>query len=757
MSISIVQDVAYQIDFKNRKPILHVFGRDTTTREPTVTKIKDFEPYFYVPYDEAGRITQLDGCRRGESATDCFGRNVVKVFTDLPGRVSEVRDQFSFTDESDILFEKRFIADKKLKKAYKIESNSAVSSVQYDGYIPPRILFFDIEIDNDPGDMPNPSTVKYPVATIQFGDSYTGKKFIITNGIDHRIKSNHIVAKSEKELFEIFYQLIKKIDPDVYTGWYCLQFDLPYLVRRANVIGMRTTALCRLNDARCDLMPNGKYIVRTPGRQCFDMLDGFKKLKSSESEREDNGLKTVSAEYGFPYKDYGAQIKHLYATHDWDTLLQYCENDITSLMIIEEKTQMFRFFDSVRHFTGCKLEDTIYNSKIIESYLMQSGIKPMPRRLPNNSDSTFEGATVILPPFGLHKNVGWVDLKSLYPTIMMAYDISPDVDKLVPKILKHIVAERDRLRTINKTSQDINLKYQEQVLKYLANSFYGVLGAKSFRLYNEATAASVTRYGREISKIVRDKIESLGYHVIYCDTDSAAFNPVNTLEEGLKVQDILNGDLKTYSIATNAIVDFTLKLEKIHDSLFFKMRKKGNEAAKKKYVGLLLWHQDYGFRKKMSYVGVEIKRSDQAKAVKDLQTEFFNILFIEDDLPKALALIRQRWKDIKSGKLSVYDVSIPKGIHTEHDDPWYRGREVAKVQYQHIFDPSVKPRLVYLLKRDSWPREICIDGDFDTSIIQSEVDWTTHAEKLVKNKMESYMEALGYTWDYIVNGQQTLW
>jgi hypothetical protein len=65
-------------------------------------------------------------------------------------------------------------------------------------------------------------------------------------------------------------------------------------------------------------------------------------------------------------------------------------------------------------------------------------------------------------------------------------------------------------------------------------------------------------------------------------------------------------------------------------------------------------------------------------------------------------------------------------------------------------------RLVYLKPREGKPIEICIDEEFDLSRISILIDWHKHAEKSIKNKMESYMEALGFTWSYVVDGQQTL-
>lgn len=760
------QDVAYQIDFKKNRPKIYLFGRNAETRKPTVSIIDNFEPYFYIPEGEENIVEggiqngietePLDGCRLGESYTDIFGRPIRRVYTDLPGRVAKVRDQFSFTCESDILFERRFIVDARIKSGFE-ESSPGIIVPKIIDYVPPRVLFFDIEVRAPKGVMPSAQTVKYPVCTIQIKDSYTGKKFVITAGVPSKQRDTHIPADSEKELYEIFYQLLKKIDPDILTGWFTNQFDLPYLIRRATALGIGTKGMCRINDVRCDLMPNKKYIVKVPGRQCFDMLDGFKKLKGSESEREDYGLKTISAEYGFPYKDFGAYIDELYVNEDWDTLLNYCENDVDSLSIIEQKTEMFQFFESVRYTTGCKLEDTLHNSRIIETFLMHEGIAPMPRKFRVEGDP-YEGAFVLEPPIGLHEHVGWVDLAALYPTIMRAFNLSPDKAKLVPQVLTFIVNERERLRAINKTDKKtINTEYQEKVMKYLANSFYGVLGSKDFRLYNEEIAAKVTEYGRIISEIVRNECVKLGYTPLYGDTDSVAVTSVLSSNEGLILQNRLNKKLLEWSNEVGALVPFSLKFEKLHRRLMFKPDRTGKKAAKKRYAGLLIWSPDYGGDcRQLNYTGIELKRSDQSRLTKNLLREFLNITFLEEDLDKAVAHIRHVYRSVKAGEIDIFDLSIPKGVHSDREDPWLRGKHTAETVYHHLFDPNAKLRLVYLKSREGQPKECCIDEDFDISQIANLIDWNMHAEKSVKNKLESYMEALGYSWSYVVDGQQRL-
>jgi len=765
-----VQDIVYTLT--NRKPTIHLFGR-TDNKEYKEISVHGFKPYFYVPTEEleildksttdnTGIFDSLRYCRSGESSTDVYGRSVTKVYTDIPGRVSEVRDFFSYTDESDILFTHRFIVDKKITYGISAPDTRTVHESEIIPveltYVEPRILFFDIEILNPPGIMPLPQKVLYPVATIQVKDSYTNKKFVITTGMPTKLRDTHIPASSERELFEMFFVLLKKINPDVLTGWFISGFDIPYLIRRATVIGANTKNFCRIMDASSELMPNKKYRNKIPGRQVFDMLDGFKKLKKSDSELEDYRLKTVSALYGFPYTDYGAHIQRLYDEKAYDTLLDYCENDVDSLTLINDKLQLFRFFESVRSIAGCELEDTIYNSRIIKIYLMHRGIAPMPRKIHTIDDgSSFEGATVLEPKAGIHENVGWVDLKSLYPMIMMAFDLSPDIQKIVPKTLKFIVGERDRLRELNKKHPDTITKYQEMVMKYLANSFYGVLGSKEFPIHDEEIAALVTEYGRKLAALLKELAISYGYIPVYGDTDSIAFKPVLSSNEGLIIQNKYNRDLAIWSEQQGAIIPFTLKFEKLHGRLMFKRDAANKKAAKKRYAGLLTWSPDYGGDcRKLDFTGIEIKRSDQSKITKQLLLDFLNTTFLDGDIDKAVNMVKTTYNAVIEQRIDPYDISIPRNISSEREDPWVRGRAIAQNQYGYIFEEGTKPRLLYLTGRGGTPKEICVDSDFDISQIVHLIDYQKQAEKTIRAKLESYMISLGYTWNEVVNGQKSI-
>jgi DNA polymerase elongation subunit (family B) len=209
---------------------------------------------------------------------------------------------------------------------------------------------------------------------------------------------------------------------------------------------------------------------------------------------------------------------------------------------------------------GVKLEETLMNSRVIESIIMRAGIKPMPTKGYNKVvTESFEGALVMVPPVGLHENVGCIDATALYPNIIVGFDVSPDVDHIIPKTIKTIMEERDVLRAIRLEGKGTEvMKNKETVLKYLANSFYGVIGWPKFRLYNVEQAAFITKTGREINEFLQGRVKEYNLTPIYGDTDSIFVKGIRDVSHGIEIQDRCNRDLGEWSRRRGSSVAFTV-------------------------------------------------------------------------------------------------------------------------------------------------------------------------------------------------------
>jgi DNA polymerase I len=178
--------------------------------------------------------------------------------------------------------------------------------------------------------------------------------------------------------------------------------------------------------------------------------------------------------------------------------------------------------------------------------------------VPNKQGSNFadrasaednEGGYVKEPEKGLHENLVQFDFRSLYPSIIISKNISPDVMTLnevkneeeynispehgikfkkspqgfIPSVIDKILQERFRIKREMKASTDETekkaLDVQQQAIKRLANTMYGIYGFPRFRWYSFECAKAITSWGRQYIKSSIKKAEEYGFYTIYADTD----------------------------------------------------------------------------------------------------------------------------------------------------------------------------------------------------------------------------------------------
>ena len=195
------------------------------------------------------------------------------------------------------------------------------------------------------------------------------------------------------------------------------------------------------------------------------------------------------------------------------------------------------------------------------------------------------------------------------------------------------------------------------------------------------------------------------------EIDSIGVVSVKDVKIGKELESYLNNQLIRWSNERNCKVHFKLKFEKLYRRLLFKSDKNG-KGVKKKYCGHIIWEEGHD-KSELNYKGLELKRSDQSNITRDCLHYFLETLLITDDKEGAIAYVKQKYNDIISGEINIYDISIPKAIRKinyQSQNPWVDGREYAKAEYKYVIREGEKPRLVYL----KGGNVICIDDEFDT-------------------------------------------
>ena len=153
------------------------------------------------------------------------------------------------------------------------------------------------------------------------------------------------------------------------------------------------------------------------------------------------------------------------------------------------------------------------------------------------------------PDKGLHENLVQFDFRSLYPSIIISKNISPDVlvegevenpddynvspehdlkfmkspQGFIPSVIDKILQERFRIKREMKACDDSTekkaLDVQQQAIKRLANTMYGIYGFPRFRWYSFECAKAITSWGRQYIKRAMKESEKYGFKAIYADTD----------------------------------------------------------------------------------------------------------------------------------------------------------------------------------------------------------------------------------------------
>ena len=388
-----------------------------------------------------------------------------------------------------------------------------------------------------------------------------------------------------------------KYCPDVVTGWNTRLFDFPYLINRVkNIIGgdvYKKFSPWGIVDQRNIMMARGEVIAyEMAGIQQLDYYDLFTKFGYTygmqESYKLDHIAHVVLGERKLSYDEAGS-LHGLYKTN-FQKFIDYNIKDVLLIERLEEKLGLITLAMTMAYRGGVNYSETFGTVQIWDSILYRLLFKQQIACPPKFSKEKvpYPGAYVKDPQTGMHDWVVSFDLNSLYPMIIVQYNMSPEtvlpgkehlgldpVEKLlgdtdinipdgttmaasgvkfskdqvgiIPAIIKQYYDER---RLIKKAMLDTKQEYentptkrlenkmtilenQQMSIKILMNSLYGALGNKHFRYFNNHVAEAITTSGQlsirwaenAINKEMNTALETDDKdYVIAIDTDSLYVN-----------------------------------------------------------------------------------------------------------------------------------------------------------------------------------------------------------------------------------------
>ncbi len=630
---------------------------------------KNFKPYFYVfNVDEETIERAVVKTRKGAITPESYERRKVKIlgeekdafiiYAKHPQHVPKLREifsEFGEVREADIPFAYRYLIDKDLAcmdgvKIKGREIGGKIKSYEIDEIerveieIPDlKILAFDCEMLSSFG-MPDAEKDPIIVIAVKWGDGE---------------KDCEIINGEERRILQRFVEIIKTVDPDVIVGYNQDAFDWPYLRKRAE----KLKVLLNIGRDGSQISFKGGR-PKIAGRLNVDLYDIAMRITEVKIKRLENIAEFLGTKIDM--EDIEAKDINKYWEMDKEKVFLHAKRDVTHTFMIAKELLPMHY--EMAKLIKLPLDDVtrIGRGKQVD-WLLLSEAKKVGEVAPNAAEvaETYEGAFVIEPERGLHENVAELDFASMYPSIMVAFNISPDTlspngeyiapevgyrfkkqpDGFFKRILISLIKRRQEIKKImkNMSENDPNYKLldiKQQTLKILTNSFYGYMGWSGARWYCKACAEATTAWGRHFIKTSAKIAEQMGFKVLYGDTDSIFVSkPVGIEELKKEVDKLIERISKELPVQ--------IELDELFKTIFF--------VEKKRYAGLTI-------EGKILVRGLEVRRGDWCELAKRAQKEVIEILLREKNPEKAMKLVSRIIEEIRKGNVKLEDIVIYKGL-----------------------------------------------------------------------------------------------
>jgi len=376
---------------------------------------EEFSPTLFVPSKKQSKYKTLDG------------ENVEPI---IPGSVRDCREfykKYENVDGFKIYGNDRYVFQYISEKYPEEEIKFDITKI--------KLVTLDIEVASENG-FPDVESAAEEILTITIQD-YSTKK-IITWGVhpfkNHQENVKYIECGSEYRLLQNFLDYWSSNTPEVMTGWNIRLYDVPYICRRLNrVLGEKVAK----SFSPWGLVTEGEFYVAgrkhidydIGGITQLDYLELYKKFTytNQESYRLDH---IASVELGQQKLDHSEfdTFKDFY-TQNWQKFVEYNIIDVELVDRLEEKMKLIELAITMAYDAKVNYEDVFFQVRmwdnIIYNYLKKRNIVIPPKNR-SQKDEKYAGAYVKEPTPGVYDWVVSFDLNSLYPHLIMQYNISPE-------------------------------------------------------------------------------------------------------------------------------------------------------------------------------------------------------------------------------------------------------------------------------------------------------------------------------------------
>ena len=531
-----------------------------------------YKPSLFIPTQKESKYKTLDG------------RNVDKVtfdsISDTKRWIEEYKGVSNFEYFGNTRYQYPFIADE-----FPDKIDWDIKQI--------RILTIDIECESENG-FPDPDKAEEPLIciTVKDHEKKNIKVFGMGNFVNDRDDVDYIKCSSEIDLVHRFTDFWCKYNPDIITGWNVKFFDIPYLMNRFRYL-MGDEYILQFSP--WGVVSEGTALAlgynRTQkywdimGVSTLDYLDLYR--KHTFVRRESYKLDYIGeVELGENKLDNPYDTFQEFYSKDHQLFVEYNIQDVELVDKLEDKMQLIALHLTMAYEAKVNYQDVFGQVRvwdtIIYNHLRDKNIVP-PAMQETKSSEGFEGAYVKDPVVGFHDWICSFDLNSLYPHLIMQYNISPEtmvkfepnkvsVEKMLnqesdlsdldgrtitpngaqfrtdkrgflPELMDTLYQERViykkkmlEAKTMfqetgdKRYEKDISTNHNIQLARKIAlNSAYGAIGNQYFRYFDVRHAEGITKAGqltirwieRDVNKFLNKLLDTKNIsYVVASDTDS---------------------------------------------------------------------------------------------------------------------------------------------------------------------------------------------------------------------------------------------
>ena len=514
-----------------------------------------FSPTLYVPVEKQTSFKSLDG------------KNVEPIKLESMRDAKEFMERYKDVANFDIYGNTNYVAQY-------VGEHWPTDEIQFDTNLI-NVTNIDIEVQSDEG-FPEPEEAKFPIISIALKSnvdntfyvwglgSYDVSKSIMQN---NRVVYTQCATENELLLRFLAHWNTPTHMPDVITGWNMRTFDIPYIINRCRRIfdEDKHTLLSpwgKVEEKQVTMMKKQVQMYDIMGVSQIDYLDLFKKFGYSYGAQESYRLDHIAfVVLGERKLEFDGNLHTLYTT-DHQKFIDYNIRDVDLVDRIDDKTGLMELCFTIAYKAGVNYNDTFGTTGIwdtlIYRYLLKQNII-----VPPNKDSfktDYAGGYVKEPQCGVHDWVASFDVNSLYPNIIVQWNMSPETimkgradsrvspdsilegykptfnedenvgicgsgqmfsnkkQGFMPKIIEEMYDERVTIKKkmivskkeleaadksnkqeVYRIERDIaRYENQQTAVKILLNSLYGALGNKYFRYFTMEIAEGITLSGQMI-------------------------------------------------------------------------------------------------------------------------------------------------------------------------------------------------------------------------------------------------------------------